>query len=135
MAKTNTIDYRDGGLEAFNRMLIYVKGGKLTLAEIEYEMKAWNEAQYEAATKQQIDLSISRQEAAQQREIRKEMEAILVLKQKLLDADLNYHKQMSDIYNPQTPKVNTVQYDENFMPMKSDAFDNQHMAGNFRNGF
>lgn len=120
MAKTNTIDYRDGGLEFAKRIAIHLQSGKLTQAEFDYELNAWNAAQYEAVTQQQIDLKTAQQATAQLRELRKEQETILANDQKLIES----HARLSAIYHPRP-----------IVEMKSDAFDNQHMAGNFRNGF
>jgi hypothetical protein len=136
MAKTNTIDYRDGGLEFAKRIAIHLQSGKLTQAEFDYELNAWNAAQYEAVTQQQIDLSVSRQATAQLRELSKIQNEVIEGQKKIIEG---YH-QVSEIYGGRkvTVKVDGSEIEkqvDRIQGMKSDAFDNEHMAGNFRNGF
>lgn len=119
--KTLTIDYRDGGLEFAKRIQIHLQSGHLNQAAFDYELNAWNAQQYEAPTQQQIDLSTTRQATAQLRELAKIQSEVIAGQEKLIEG----HNRVCEIYSG--ARLTSE--------MKSDAFDNQHMAGNFRNGY
>ncbi len=96
-SKVQSPDYRDGGLEFAKRIQIYLNDkGSITPEEFQHELNAWNAAQYEAVTPQQLDLATARQATAQLRELRKEQEIILANDQKLIES----HAKLSAIYHP-----------------------------------
>ena len=100
-SKTNTIDYRDGGLEVFKRVEIYLSEGTITSEQLAHEKAAWQAQQYESITPQQLDLNTARQATAQLRELSKIQETILANDQKLIES----HEKLSKIYHPQSELV------------------------------